>query len=147
MPIQDPSTTIQSKPIQLPSDDGAHFESRSESASASVRQAESALTAIEQALTSPQFFRFQWEELSEPEQSLEAIDSLADTESDVPIKIVLGKTHLSHAEMESLHRGSVIVLDKRTGDSVEVYAANRLIARGEIMVHNQRFCIRVTEVL
>ena len=147
MPIQDPSTPIQSTPIQMPSNGVVHVESRSESAIASVRQAESVLTAIEHALASPQFFRFQWEELSEPQQSLEAIDSLPDEESDVPIKIVLGKTHLSHAEMESLHRGSVIVLDKRTGDSVEVYAANRLIARGEIMVHNQRFCIRVTEVL
>jgi flagellar motor switch protein FliN len=142
MPIQDPST-----PIELPSVAEARVGNNSESASDLVRQAESALLAVEQSLTNPPFVRFHWDELSEPQQQLAAIDSLHDEESEIPIRIVLGKSHLSHAETKTLRQGSVIVLDQRTGDPVEVYAANRLIARGEILVHHQRFCIRVTEVL
>lgn len=46
-----------------------------------------------------------------------------------------------------LRRGSVVTLDKLAGDPVDLYANGRLVARGEILVLNDNFCIRVAELV
>ena len=46
-----------------------------------------------------------------------------------------------------LKRGSVVTLDKLAGDPVDVFVNGRLVARGEVLVLNDNFCIRVTELL
>ncbi|MFO0885779.1 MAG: FliM/FliN family flagellar motor switch protein [Pirellulales bacterium] len=46
-----------------------------------------------------------------------------------------------------LKRGSVVSLDKLAGDPVDIYANGRLIARGEVLVLNDNFCVRVAELL
>ena len=46
-----------------------------------------------------------------------------------------------------LKRGSVVTLDKLAGDPVDVFVNGRMVARGEVLVLNDNFCVRVTELL
>jgi flagellar motor switch protein FliN/FliY len=50
-------------------------------------------------------------------------------------------------ELLKLRRGSVVSLDKLAGDPVDVYVNGRLIARGEVLVLNDNFCVRVAELI
>ena len=46
-----------------------------------------------------------------------------------------------------LRRGSVVALDKLAGDPVDVFVNGRLVARGEVLVLNDNFCVRVAELI
>ena len=73
------------------------------------------------------------------------LELLRDVELDV--KIELGRTHMHLDEVLRLRRGSVVSLDKLAGDPVDVYVNGRLVARGEVLVLNDNFCVRVAELL
>ena len=63
------------------------------------------------------------------------------------VKIELGRTRMLVEEVLRLGEGSVVELDKLAGDPVDVYVNGRLIARGEVLVLNDNFCVRISEVL
>ena len=63
------------------------------------------------------------------------------------VKIQLGQTRMLVEDVLKLNKGSVVELDKLAGDPVDVYVNDRLIARGEVLVLNDTFCVRVSEVL
>jgi len=63
------------------------------------------------------------------------------------VKIELGRTRMLVEDVLKLGEGSVVELDKLAGDPVDVYANDRLIARGEVLVLNESFCVRINEVL
>lgn len=63
------------------------------------------------------------------------------------LKIELGRTHMTLEDVLRLRRDAVVTLDKLAGDPVDVYANGRLIARGEVLVMNDNFCVRVTELI
>lgn len=63
------------------------------------------------------------------------------------VKIELGRTRMLVEEVLALDEGSVVELDKLAGDPVDVYVNERLIARGEILVLNDSFCVRINDVL
>jgi flagellar motor switch protein FliN/FliY len=63
------------------------------------------------------------------------------------VKIELGRTWMLVEEVLRLGQGSVVELDKLAGDPVDVYVNDRLIARGEVLVLNDNFCVRISEVL
>ena len=46
-----------------------------------------------------------------------------------------------------LRRGSVVPLDKLAGDPVDVFVNGRLVARGEVLVLNDNFCVRIAELI
>ncbi len=73
------------------------------------------------------------------------IASLQDVELDV--RIELGRTELLIDEVVKLREGSVVPLDKLAGDPVDILVNGRLIARGEVLVLNDNFCVRVAEIL
>ncbi len=73
------------------------------------------------------------------------IDLLGEVEMD--LRIELGRTQMCLEEVLQLRGGSVVALDKLAGDPVDVYVNGRLIARGEVLVMNDNFCIRVTELV
>jgi flagellar motor switch protein FliN/FliY len=50
-------------------------------------------------------------------------------------------------EVLKLGEGSVVELDKLAGDPVDVYVNDRFIARGEVLVLNDNFCVRINEIL
>ena len=46
-----------------------------------------------------------------------------------------------------MRKGSVVALDKLAGDPVDIFVNGRLIARGEVLVLNDNFCVRVAELV
>lgn len=63
------------------------------------------------------------------------------------VKIELGRTRMLVEDVLKLDEGSVVELDKAAGDPVDVFVNDRLVARGEVLVLNDSFCVRVSEVL
>jgi len=68
---------------------------------------------------------------------------------DIPLEItaVLGETRMVINELLQLGQGSVIELSKIAGSTLEVLANQRLIARGEVVVTNEKYGIRITEIV
>ena len=66
---------------------------------------------------------------------------------DLDLRIELGRTEMLIDEVVGLREGSVVALDKLAGDPVDILANGRLIARGEVLVLNDNFCVRVAEIL
>ena len=63
------------------------------------------------------------------------------------VRIQLGRTRMLVEDVLKLDEGSVVELDKLAGDPVDVLVNDRLIARGEVLVLNDSFCVRISEVL
>jgi flagellar motor switch protein FliN/FliY len=74
-----------------------------------------------------------------------SMDLLGDVELD--LRIELGRTVMRLEDVLRLRGGSVVALDKLAGDPVDIYINGRLIAHGEVLVMNDNFCIRVTELV
>jgi flagellar motor switch protein FliN/FliY len=68
---------------------------------------------------------------------------------DVPVNIsaVLGKAHLSVAQLLKLGQGSVLELDRKVGEAIDIYVNNRLVARGEVVVVDDRLGVTMTEII
>jgi len=73
------------------------------------------------------------------------LTSLQDVELD--LRIELGRTQLLIEDVLQLREGTVVPLDKLAGDPVDILVNGRLIARGEVLVLNDNFCVRVAEIL
>lgn len=63
------------------------------------------------------------------------------------VKIELGRTRMLVEDVLKLGEGSVVELDKLAGDPVDVYVNDRLVARGEVLVLNDNFCVRISDVI
>ena len=74
-----------------------------------------------------------------------SIDLLRDVELNV--KIELGRARMLVEDVLKLSEGSVVELDKLAGDPVDVFVNERLVARGEVLVLNDNFCVRVNEIV
>jgi flagellar motor switch protein FliN/FliY len=66
---------------------------------------------------------------------------------DLHVAVELGRTHMLVEDVLRLSEGSIVELDKLAGDPVDVYVNQRLIARGEVLVLNDSFCIRISEIV
>jgi flagellar motor switch protein FliN/FliY len=74
-----------------------------------------------------------------------SIDLLRDVDLDV--KIELGRSRMLVEDVLKLTEGAVVELDKLAGDPVDVFVNERLIARGEVLVLNDNFCVRINEIV
>ncbi len=63
------------------------------------------------------------------------------------MRIELGRAHLRPEEAQELAAGSLVTLEQLAGDPVDIYVNQRLVARGQLQVLNETFCIRVTELI
>ena len=63
------------------------------------------------------------------------------------VKLQLGRTRMLVEDILKLGDGSVVELDKLAGDPIDVLVNDRLVARGEVLVLNDVFCVRVSEVV
>ncbi|RMH13441.1 MAG: flagellar motor switch protein FliN [Planctomycetota bacterium] len=75
----------------------------------------------------------------------EEIRLLSDVNLDVTIE--LGRTRMLVEDVLRLGSGAVVELDKLAGDPVDVYINGRHVARGEVLVLNDNFCVRVSEIV
>ena len=68
---------------------------------------------------------------------------------DVPVNIsaVLGRASLSVAQLLKLSSGSVLELDRKVGEAIDIYVNNRLVARGEVVVVDERLGVTMTEII
>lgn len=68
---------------------------------------------------------------------------------DVPVEIsaVLGTTQIPVSQLLKMGRGAVLELDRVVGDPVDIYVNERLVARGEVMVVDDRLAVTLTETL
>ncbi len=68
---------------------------------------------------------------------------------DVPVNIsaVLGKAHVSVAQLLKLGPGSILELDRKVGEAIDIYVNNRLVARGEVVVVEERLGVTMTEII
>ena len=73
------------------------------------------------------------------------LNALQDVELD--LRIELGRTELLIEEVLQLREGSVVPLNKLAGDPVDILVNGRLVARGEVLVLNDNFCVRVAEIV
>ncbi len=78
-------------------------------------------------------------------ETTKQIDLLEDVELNV--KIELGRTEMLVEDVLQLDEGSVVELDKLAGDPVDVFVNERLVARGEVLVLNDNFCVRINEIM
>ena len=74
-----------------------------------------------------------------------SVDLLKDVELDV--KIELGRAEMRVEDILKLTNGSVVELNKLAGDAVDVLVNEQLVARGEVLVVNDNFCVRINEIL
>src|SRR5437764_3520296 len=90
---------------------------------------------------------FEFPSLQQVVQDAQAssIDLLRDVELNV--KIELGRSRMFVEDVLKLGEGSVVELDKLAGDPVDVFVNDRLVARGEVLVLNDNFCVRVNEIV
>lgn len=72
-----------------------------------------------------------------------------DAVSDIPVQIsvVLGKTSMQVQHLLKLGRGAVVELDKKVGEPVDIYVNNRLVARGEVVVVEDKIGVTMTEII
>lgn len=63
------------------------------------------------------------------------------------VKIELGRTRMLVEDVLKLGEGAVVELEKLAGDPVDVYVNERHVARGEILVLNDNFCVRISEIV
>jgi flagellar motor switch protein FliN/FliY len=80
-----------------------------------------------------------------PSTEMATLDLIRDVELD--LKIELGRTHMYLEDVLKLRKGSVVPLEKLAGDPVDIYVNGRLVARGEVLVLNDNFCVRVAELV
>ena len=83
--------------------------------------------------------------ISEAASSIQSLDFILD----IPLKVTveLGRTKMNIREILQLGQGSVIELSKFAGEPLEVLVNEKLVARGEVVVVNEKFGIRLTDII
>lgn len=96
---------------------------------------------------SPEVSHAEFQQLSEPAGKIESrnIEMLMDVT--LPVSIVLGKTRMAISDILALGQGSVVELNKLAGEPVDVLVNNKAVARGEVVVIDENFGVRITQLL
>jgi flagellar motor switch protein FliN/FliY len=68
---------------------------------------------------------------------------------DVPVtvKAVLGTTAMNISQLLKLGRGAVVELDRKVGDAIDIYVNDRLVARGEVVIVDDKLGVTMTEIV
>ncbi|MBT4769953.1 MAG: flagellar motor switch protein FliN [Rhodospirillaceae bacterium] len=68
---------------------------------------------------------------------------------DIPVQVsaVLGKAEMQVSQLLKLGRGAVVELDRKVGEAIDIYVNNRLVARGEVVVVDERLGVTMTEII
>jgi len=81
----------------------------------------------------------------------EAKHSATDLEAvfDVPVTVsaVLGKSGMEVSQLLKLGKGTVVELDRKVGEAIDIYVNNRLVARGEVVLVEDRLGVTMTEII
>ena len=87
----------------------------------------------------------------EEDDGLDLPRSAQDLEAvyDIPVQVsaVLGRATMQVSQLLKLGRGAVVELDRKVGEAVDIYVNNRLVARGEVVVVDDRLGVTMTEII
>ncbi len=114
-----------------------------------LRQAEQAIASLNtgDSTLPPGVMAFQLPEFGGAPPSTETATLDLIKEVELEVKIELGRTRMYLEDVLRLRHGAVVPLDKLAGDPVDIYINGRLVARGEVLVLNDNFCVRVAELV
>lgn len=85
------------------------------------------------------------EEAIEPMRNARDLDAVYDIP--VQLQAVLGKASMQVSQLLKLGRGAVVELDRKVGEAIDIYVNNRLVARGEVVVVEERLGVTMTEII
>ena len=106
------------------------------------------LTDLEDAVTDP---GAQGEASPEQGETSRPPTTAKDLEAiyDIPVQVsaVLGKASMQVSQLLKLGRGAVVELDRKVGEAIDIYVNNRLVARGEVVVVDERLGVTMTEII
>lgn len=88
----------------------------------------------------------------EPEKEWEMGEAMANDVTaiyDIPVQIsaVLGRSNMQVSQLLKLGRGAVVELDRKVGEAIDIYVNNRLVARGEVVVVDDKLGVTMTEIV
>ena len=68
---------------------------------------------------------------------------------DIPVKVsaILGKSKIKVSQLLKINKGTIIELDKKVGEAIDIYVNNNLVARGEVVVVDDKLGITMTEIV
>lgn len=89
----------------------------------------------------------QTEGAMEPEAKHIATDLEAVYDVPVTVSAVLGKSSMEVSELLKLGRGTIVELDRKVGEAIDIYVNNRLVARGEVVLVEERLGVTMTEII
>ena len=134
------SNPKQPTPAEEPQPDA----SPAEMAEQALENADEAVAAIaDEAESGPVLPDF----ASGPEDTSDATGIALLSDVNLHVQIELGRTRMVVEDVLRLGPGSVIELDKAAGDPVDIFVNERHVARGEVLVVNENFCVRVSEII
>ncbi len=92
------------------------------------------------------------EQFAQPSAPAESTSrGAADLEAvfDVPVQVsaVLGRAHMDVGELLNLGPGTVLELDRKVGEAIDIYVNNRLVARGEVVLVEDKLGVTMTEII
>ncbi|MBQ8465247.1 MAG: flagellar motor switch protein FliN [Alphaproteobacteria bacterium] len=83
--------------------------------------------------------------------NFEIPNSASDLEAvyDIPVKVsaILGKSKIKVSQLLKINKGTIIELDKKVGEAIDIYVNNNLVARGEVVVVDDKLGITMTEIV
>ena len=87
-----------------------------------------------------------------PEKEWEMGEAMANDVTaiyDIPVQIsaVLGRSNMQVSQLLKLGRGAVVELDRKVGEAIDIYVNNRLVARGEVVVVEDKLGVTMTEIV
>jgi flagellar motor switch protein FliN/FliY len=86
---------------------------------------------------------------SEEGESAHKLASDLEAVFEVPVNIsaVLGRTHMEVSDLLKLRAGNIVELDRKIGEAIDIYVNNRLVARGEVVMVEDRLGVTMTEII
>jgi flagellar motor switch protein FliN/FliY len=68
---------------------------------------------------------------------------------EIPVQVaaVLGKSQMQVSQLLKMGRGAIVELDRKVGEAIDIYVNNRLVARGEVVVVDDRLGVTMTEII
>ena len=82
---------------------------------------------------------------AEPKRSSQDLEAVFDVP--VTVSAVLGKSGMEVSELLKLGKGTIVELDRKVGEAIDIYVNNRLVARGEVVLVEDRLGVTMTEII
>ena len=86
---------------------------------------------------------------TEPEGPTTRIAADLEAVFDVPVQVsaVLGRARMEIGDLLKLGPGTVLELDRKVGEAIDIYVNNRLVARGEVVLVEEKLGVTMTEII